>query len=304
MKDRKIIVYISLILIIVVCIMAFYFFLRKPVRTSLPKSILEKKVIVFKDVKYSGEKKGVVDWEIKADMARNFIDRPVVEIEGIDGQYRPKPDVIVYFSGKKGIINTEEEKGTVEEVSINYKKEYTLKSRYMDFDFRNGITSTDAPIDIKGERLTLRGIGLIAKTDEETVRIKKDVSGFVVTDKGRFRFESDTFLYMLKENQFILDGRVVMKGEALNLLCSRVSIKSKGNDIEMAEATGKVRLISKGSMAKGEKAVYYFKDDIVTLTGSPKLVRENVEMDGDSITYDMKKGRFNVNMPKVRIERQ
>lgn len=304
MKNRKIIVYISLSLIIVVCLLAFYFFLRKPVRTPLPKSIQEKRVIVFKDVKYSGEKRGIVDWEIKADMARNFIDRPFVEIEGIEGQYKPKPDVVVYFNGKKGIINTEEEKGTVEEVGINYKKEYTLKSRYMDFDFRKGITSTEAPIDIRGERLTLRGIGLIAKTDEETVRIKKDVSGFVETDKGRFRFESDTFLYMLKENQFILDGRVVMKGETLNLLCNRVSIKSRGNDIETAEATGKVRLISKGNMARGEKAVYNFRDDIVTLTGSPKLIRENVEMDGDSITYDMKQGRFNVNMPRVRIERK
>ncbi|MCX8110348.1 MAG: LPS export ABC transporter periplasmic protein LptC [Syntrophorhabdaceae bacterium] len=304
MKDRKIIVYISLSLIIVVSLLAFYFFLRKPVRTSQPKSIQEKRVVVFKDVKYSGEKKGIIDWEIKADMARHFIDRPVVEIEGIDGQYKPKPDVVVYFNGKKGIINTEEEKGTVDEVSINYKKEYTLKSRYMDFDFKKGITSTDAPIDIRGERLTLRGIGLIAKTDEETVRIKKDISGFVETNKGRFKFESDTFLYMLKENQFILDGKVVMKGETLNLLCKSVSIKSKGSDIEMVEATGKVRLISKGNMAYGEKAVYYFKDDIVTLTGSPKLVRENVEMDGDSITYDMKKGRFNVNMPRVRIERR
>ncbi len=304
MKDRKIIVYISLGLIISVSLVALYFFLRKPVRTQIPKSIQEKKVIVFKDVKYSGEKRGIVDWEIKADMARNFIDKPVVEIEGIDGQYKPKPDVVVYFTGKKGIINTEEEKGTVEDVAIDYKREYNLKSRYMDFDFKNGITSTEAPIEIRGEKLTMKGIGLLAETKNETVKIKKDVSGFIVTDKGKYKFEADTFLYLLRENLFILDGRVVMKGDMLNLLCNKVSIRTRENQIEMAEATGKVRMISQGSVAQGEKAVYNFKDNSVILTGSPRLIRENVEMVGSSVKYDMKLGRFYVDMPRVRIERQ
>ncbi|MCX7965365.1 MAG: LPS export ABC transporter periplasmic protein LptC [Syntrophorhabdaceae bacterium] len=302
MKRRKIILYSSIGIIIIINLLALYFFIKKPIRILLPKSAEEKKVIVLKDVKYSGEKRGRVDWEIKAEVAKNYIDRPVVEIEIIEGRYRPKADTFVIFNGNKGIINTQEERGTVEEVLIDYKNEYRLKSKYMDFDFKNGITTTEAPVHIQGEKLSLKGIGLIAKTDEETVRIKKDISGFVQTDKGRFKFQSDSFIYMLKENQFILNGRVVMKGEPLNLLCDKITVKVKDNQIDMAVAEGMVRLISKGSIAKGEKAVYYFKEDVVTLTGSPKLIRDNVEMDGNAIRYDMKKGKFSVDMPKVRIE--
>ncbi|HPP05908.1 MAG TPA: LPS export ABC transporter periplasmic protein LptC [Syntrophorhabdaceae bacterium] len=304
MKKRKIIINASIIVIIIINLLALYFFIKKPVRISLTKTPEDKRVIVLRDVNYTGERRGIVDWEIKAQVAKKYIDRPVIEIEIIEGRYRPKTDVFVNFNGSKGIINTEEENGTVEDVVIDYKNEYQLKSKYMDFDFKKGITTTEAPVDIHGKKLTLKGIGLIAKTKEETVRIKKDISGFVQTDKGRFKFQSDNFMYMFKENQFVLDGRVVMKSENLNLLCNKVIVKVKDNQIDMATAEGNVRLISKGSIAKGEKAVYYFKDDIVTLTGAPKLVKDKVEMEGNMIKYDMKKGKFAVDMPKVRIERQ
>lgn len=304
MKKRKIILYTSIFVIVIINLLALYFFVKKPVRISLPKTAEEKRVIILKDVKYSGERRGTIDWEIKAAVAKNYMDKPVVEIETIEGTYRPKKDVFVNFNGNKGIINTEEEKGTVEGVTIEYKKEYLLKSKYMDFDFKNGITTTEAPVDIQGEKLSLKGIGLIANTDEQIVTIKKDISGFVHTDKGRFKFQSDSFQYLFKENQFVLNGRVVMKGENLNLLCNKITVKVKDNQIDMATAEGMVRLISKGSIAKGEKAVYYFKDDVINLTGSPKLVKDSVEMEGNNIKYDMKKGKFFVDMPKVRIERK
>lgn len=303
MKNRQVTVYIALGFIISTLLLAFYFFVKKPAKTLITKSVDEKRVIIFKDVKYSGEKRGLVDWEIKTSIARKFMDKPIVDMEDIDGQYKPKPDVTVYFKGKKGVINTDEEKGTVEQVSIDYKKEYILQSSYMDFDFKNGITTTKAPIDIKGSKLTLKGTGLIAKTAEETVRIQKDIKGFVETERGRFRFEADSFLYILKENQYILDGRVIMKGETLNMFCNKLSIKSRESELERVEATGKVRLISQGTIAKGEKAVYYFKDDVITLTESPRIVRDNVEMEGNSITYNLKKGKFSIDKPKMRIER-
>lgn len=304
MKKRKFILYTAISFIIIINLLALYFFVKKPVRISLSKSPEEKRVIILKDVNYSGERRGIIEWEIKAAVAKNYMDRPVVEIETIEGRYRPKAETFVNFNGNRGIINTQEEKGTVEEVVLDYKNEYRLKSKYMDFDFKNGVTNTEAPVDIQGEKLILKGIGLIAKRDEETVRIKRDISGFVHTDRGRFRFQSDSFIYMLRENQFVLSGRVVMKSENLNLLCNKVTVKVKDNQIDMATAEGMVRLISKGSIAKGEKAVYYFKEDTVTLTGSPRLIKDNVEMEGSDIRYDMKKGKFAVSMPKVRIERQ
>jgi lipopolysaccharide transport protein LptA/LPS export ABC transporter protein LptC len=304
MKNRGIIVLIAAALVAACLLAAFYFFLKKPERISLPSLEQTKKAITFKDVKYTGEKKGVVDWEIRAKSARKFIDRPEVEMESIEGHYKPGLEVMVTFRGTKGIMNTEEEKGSVEDADIFYKKDYRMKSKTMDFDFKQGITSTRAPVDIEGTKLTLRGMGLVADSKAETVKIEKDVTGYIVTDRGRYRFQSDRFTYLLKENQYVLDGKVVMKGEDLSLLCDKLYVLSNGGEVEKIDAVGKVRLISKGTMSKSEKAVYNFKDDRVVLTENPRIVKDNVEMEGESIVYNLSSGKFSINRPKMRMEKQ
>ncbi|MCX5798671.1 MAG: LPS export ABC transporter periplasmic protein LptC [Proteobacteria bacterium] len=303
MKKRELIVYIALGFIGASILLALYFFIRKPDKITSPILEKGKRVIVFKDVKYSGEKRGVIDWEIRAKTARKFIDKPVIELDEIEGQYNPKANVTVFFKGTKGMMDTEEEKGNVENVDILYKDEYRLQSRFMEFDFKKGITSTSAPVDIKSSKLTLRGVGLTANTKEETVRLEKDVTGSVETDKGKFKFESDKFTYILKDNIYILDGKVIMKGEDMNLLCDKLYLFSKYSNLERIDAKGKVRLISKGTIAKSEKAVYHFKEDRVVLTEAPRILKDNVEMEGESIVYTLSNGRFSINRPKMRVEK-
>jgi lipopolysaccharide transport protein LptA len=303
MKDRRVIIYIASGFIIASLLLALFFFVKKPVRISIPVLDEEKKVIVFKDVKYSGEKKGVIDWEIIAKIARKYIDKPLIEMEDLEGKYMPKAGVVVSFKGTKGTINTEEEKGSIENVDFIYKNSYRLKSRYIDFDFRKGLTYTTAPVDIQGTKLNLRGLGLTANTEEETVRIERDITGYIETDKGKYRFESDRFTYTMKDNAYILEGKVIMKGQDINLLCDKLYLLSKDNELERIDAKGKVRLISKGTIAKSEKAVYHFKEDKVVLTERPKILRDNVEMEGESIVYNLSSGKFSINKPKMRMEK-
>jgi lipopolysaccharide transport protein LptA/LPS export ABC transporter protein LptC len=304
MKNRNIAVYAATGFVIACLLLAFYFFLRKPDNISLPALEQVRRTITFKDVKYSGEKKGVIDWEIQAKTAHKFIDRPEMEMEVVEGRYKPKADVVVTFKGTKGLMDTEQEKGFVENVDMVYKKEYRLKSKSMDFDFKKGITSTSTPVDVKGPKLTLQGIGLTANTREETVRIEKDVTGYIETAKGKYRFQSDTFVYLLKHNQYVLDGKVVMKGEDLNLLCDRLYILTREGDPERIDAIGKVRFISKGTVTKSEKAVYNFKEDRVVLTEHPRIVKDNTEMEGESIVYNLSTGKFSINRSKMRMEKQ
>lgn len=304
MKNRNIAVYAATGFVIACLLLASYFFLRKPDKVSLPALEQARRTIVFKDVKYSGEKRGVIDWEIQAKTAHKFIDRPEVEMEVVEGQYKPKADVVVTFKGTKGLMDTEQEKGFVENVDMLYKKEYRLKSKSMDFDFKKGITSTGTPVDVKGPKLTLQGIGLTANTREETVRIEKDVTGYIETAKGKYRFQSDTFVYLLKENQYVLDGKVVMKGEDMNLICDKLYILTRAGDPERIDALGKVRFISQGTVTKSEKAVYNFKEDRVVLTEHPRIVKDNTEMEGESIVYNLSTGKFSINRSKMRMKKQ
>ncbi len=303
MKNRQITIYIAAGFIALSLLLAFYFFLKKPERIASPILDEEKRAILFKDVRYFGEREGVIDWELTAKTAKKFIDRPEVELEHLEGQYKPKAGVTIAFKGTKGTMDIDKEKGVVENVDILYKGEYTLKSPSMSFDFKNNITSTTCTVDVKGKKLTLTGIGLTANMKDETVRIERDVRGYIDSEKAKFHFQSDAFYYNLKDNTYILDGKVVLKGQDMNMLCDKLYIFSKNQNPERIDAKGKVRLISKGTIAKSEKAVYYFNEDKVVFTESPRIFKDNVEMVGESVIYSISSGKFSIQKPKIRMER-
>lgn len=303
MGNRKIIIYISLGFIVTSLVLVLYFFIRKPEKIAPPIVEEGKKVIVFKDVKYSGEKKGVVDWTMQAKIARKFLDKPIIELEDLTGQYKPKNGVVIGFKGTKGAMDTDKENGSVENVDVLYKGEYRLKSAYMNFDFKSGITMTRAPIDITGAKLTMKGVGLTANTREETVKVERDVSGLITTQKAAYRFETNTLTYSFKKNLYVLDGRVVFKGDDINLACEKLLIYTSGQDLEKVEAYGKVRVISRGTIAKSEKAVYHFKEGKIVFSNSPRVFKENIEMKGESIVYTTGDGKISVNRPKIRLEK-
>lgn len=300
---RKSVIYICSGFVVVIVLICAYFFIRMPERTAPPPSAGEnKRVIVFKDVKYSGEKKGVVDWELRAKTARKFIDKPTVEMEDVEGIYKPKPEDSVTFKGVRGQMNTEAEIGFVENVEVFYRNDYVLKTPRLDFDFQKSLVTSDSPVDLQGKRMSLTGMGLVADTKEQIISVKSDVTGTVETGKGKFKFSSDKFMYLVKTNTYIFDGKVIVKGQDMNMLCDKVFVLSKGDDIERIDAQGKVRLLAKGSIAKSERAVYYFKDEKVILKESPVVIKDNVEMHGQQIVYNLTSGTFSVDRPKMRIE--
>ncbi len=280
-----------------------YFFVKRPERSAPHVVEEEKRVIVFRDVTYSGEKKGAIDWELRAKIARKFIDQPVVELEDIEGSYRPRPDTVVLFKGTKGALNTEAEKGSIDNVEIIYKDEYTVKSKSMDFDFKNSKVSSQGTVDLKGKKLNLQGLGMVADTDKQVVQIEKDVHGTVETETRRFNFSSDRFSYNVKQNVYTFSGSVAVKGEDMTLFCDSIDVTSTGDTVEKLDARGKVRLTSKGTLAKSGRAVYYLKDDRVTLEDSPRITRDKVDMEGQKIVYSLSSGKISVEGPRMRLER-
>jgi lipopolysaccharide transport protein LptA/LPS export ABC transporter protein LptC len=303
MNRRSLAGYIASGFAVSILLYSGYFFVKRPERPTAHIVEEEKRVIVFRDVTYSGEKKGAIDWELKAKIARKFIDKPVVELEHIEGSYRPRPDTVVLFKGSKGELNTETEEGRVDDVEIIYKDEYTVKSKSMDFDFRNSKVTSRGTVDLKGKKLTLQGLGMVADTDKQVVHIEKDVHGTVETETRRFNFSSDRFSYDVKQNIYTFGGSVAVKGEDMTLFCDAIDVTSTGDTVDKLDARGKVRLTSKGTLAKSGRAVYYLKDDRITLEDSPRIIRDKVDMQGQSIVYNVSTGKFSVEEPKMRIER-
>jgi len=303
MGNRKIVIYVLCGCIALSLILALYFFIRKPDKISHPVTNEEKKVIVFKEVKYSGETKGVIDWEIRAKVARKYLDKPLIELETLTGEYKPKEGEVIRFKGTKGSMDTDKENGSMENVDALYKNDYTLKSAYMDFDFKNGTASTKAPVNITGSRLSMRGIGLTANTRQETVKLENDVSGTMETGKAKYKFQADTLIYHFKDELYILQGKVVFKEEDMSLICGRLLIYTSNQNLERVEAYEKVNIISKGTVAKSEKAVYHFREGKIMFTNSPRVLKDNMEMKGKSITYTTNDGKISADNPKIRLNK-
>jgi lipopolysaccharide transport protein LptA len=303
MEQRKIILWASIGFVILTLSTTLYFLVKRSIRVDTASLDTERGAIVFNDIKYSSEKKGIVDWELEARVGKKYIDRPVIELEDLRGKYKPKKDIVILFKGTKGTMDTERQTGRVIDVETIYEGGYTLKSKYIDFDFKIGQIYTSAPVDIKGSKISLQGVGMIADTKEETIILQKDINGYAETAKGRYKFESDRFIYYLKDNRYMLEGRVVMKGKDINLVCERLYLFAKEDELERVEAIGNVRVLSRGTVAKSEKAVYHFKEDKVVFSESPSVSKDNMEMEGDSIIYTTPDKRFSVDKPRLRLER-
>lgn len=304
MNRRTTIVYVAAGFVAVILLSSLYFLVRKPERVAPAKLAEGTRVVVFKDVRYSGEKKGVIDWELKAKTARKFLDKPIMEMEEIDGIYKPKPDMTLRFTAEKGEMNQETERGHVEKVEVFYKNEYTVRTNRMEFDFKQSLASTTAPVDVKGTKMTLNGMGLTADTKGQVIRVEKDVTGTVETARGPFRFSSDVFTYQLKEQIYVFEGRVVVRGKDMDLMCDRMFVYSEDDQVKRIDAKGKVQLLSKGTVAKGGRAVYDFKDERVVLTESPTIVKGRIDLKGEPIVYNLATGTFLADRPRLRIEQQ
>ncbi len=304
MRRRTTVVYLASTFIAGIVLLAGYYFVNKPRSVASSHSDEGKKVILFRDVKYSGEKKGVVDWEIRAKLMRKYIDTTVVEMEGIQGEYKPKPDTVVTFTGAKGEMDTAKEVGSVQQVEVFYKGEYVIKSPSMEFDFQKSLAYTESPVELQGKKFTMVGMGLNADTAEQVITVEKDVSGTIQEEKGKYKFAADKFVYLLKDGTYIFEGNVVVKGEQMDMFCDKVRVLSSQDAMEKIDAQSQVRIVSKGTIAKSQRAVYYFKEDRVVLTDEPEIVKDNVEMKGEIITYNLTTDKFSVEKPKMRIEQR
>jgi lipopolysaccharide export system protein LptA len=80
----------------------------------------------------------------------------------------------------------------------------------------------------------------------------------------------------------------------LTLFCDTIEITSTGDTVDKLDARGKVRLTSKGTLAKSGRAVYYVRDDRVTLEDSPSITKDKVDMQGQLIIYSLSTGKFSV----------
>ena len=90
------------------------------------------------------------------------------------------------------------------------------------------------------------------------ITVEKDVSGAIQEENGKYKFAADRFVYLLKDGTYIFEGNVVVRGEKMDMFCDKVYVLSVQDAMEKIEAEGRVRIVSKGTIAKSRAGSILF----------------------------------------------
>lgn len=302
MRARKITVWIFSGIVVTSILFSFYFFLRKPEKIGPPKlAEEEKKMIVIKDATYTSEKGGKIDIRLKAKLAKKYLDKNEIEMEGIEGAYVSEKKGQLSFKGEKGMVDTEKQTGILYGFKAHIFDEYEVTTESIRFDLRSGSAFGEEPVFIKGEKLSMKGTGIKGELKEGKFTLLRDVSGSIHINGENYSFKSNTFSYESAKARYLLEGNVKADKPDMRVTCNTMYIYGGEKGIKRIEALGATEMFSKGTVAKSEKAVYDFNQKKVVFTGGAHIIREDMELKGDVIEYDVDKGSFSTTRPKMKI---
>ncbi|MCX7858278.1 MAG: LPS export ABC transporter periplasmic protein LptC [Deltaproteobacteria bacterium] len=304
MRARKIAIYIFSGIVVLTLLSSFYFFLRKPQKLHTPKiSEKERRVVEIRDAVYTGEKDGKVDLRLKAKLARKYLDRNDIEMEEIEGTYISEKKGPFTFMGERGVLDTEKQTGILYGFTAKIHNEYEVKTGSISFNLKDGSAFGEEAVFIKGQKLSLKGVGIRGELKQGKFTLLKDVSGSIKTDKDAYAFESDSLTYDRENSIYILTGGVKADKSGMRIKCNRMHIYADNTGVRKVEAFGNTEMLSKGTVAKSDKALYDFNQKKVVFFGKVYVKKEEMELKGDIIEYYFEEGRFTTSSPKVRIKR-
>lgn len=301
-SSRKLGLYIFTFFLVFFVSLSIYFFVEKPKRVRVKEDVLDKKEVILREAFYLGERKGKVDLKLKAEVLKKSLERNEIELEKIEGSYFSEGKEIVSFSGKKGLVNVERKFGTVSDLKAKTEKGYELETSSVRIDLDSLFAKGKEHVRVVGKNLSMEGIGIEGDLKEGKFKITKDVKGFLEVDGERYEFSAGSFTYEPRESSYVLDLGVRAKGKDLSITCRKMKVLFHSGEIDRLEAYGKAEIRTPDTLAKSESAVYHLKDRLLLLTGSASVKKEDVEVKGEIIEYDLKGSKLQSFRPKVRLK--
>lgn len=255
-----------------------------------------------------GAKDGKKEWELKSEKALG--NKGQWKLKTVDAIFYNQDNQNLFFKvkGDSGLIVIETEDMQIDgNVVIRSSNGYEFRTDTVRYDSKtktlrsNDPVSMIGPKDKQGNRLRLKGIGLLASITEKTMDILNDVTlqkpiedgrtVAVKSDMARFHSETKAADFM---GQVVVDlGSTRITGPQ-----AKFHYDSDTNSITSMEVEGGARLSDLDKWATAKKVNMSFKDDRFILYGSPKLVQNKEELVGDQIIFseggkrvEVKKGR-------------
>lgn len=129
--------------------------------------------------RFTQSKAGVVQWEVLAEHGRVFesenravLDRVKVTLYGPNGRE-------LTLEGDEGTINTASRDFMLAKrtglIAIKLQNGYTIHTNHLTWEDERREISTQDPVTISGQGMTLTGRGLVGKLDSEEFKVLEDV---------------------------------------------------------------------------------------------------------------------------------
>ncbi|MDD5223374.1 MAG: lipopolysaccharide transport periplasmic protein LptA [bacterium] len=155
--------------------------------------------------------------------------------------------------------------------------------------FLAGAASAQNPSGVNTSGTSPAGISRFLGKSDKPVRIQSE------------RLEADNQAGVL-----IFTGSVVLRQGDLTLSTDRVEayFNPQNREVTRITATGNVKMSQGDRIAVGDKAEYDVPGEMMVLTGSPRLIQGEDQVEGERIRVDLAKNRYEVDSARARVGSQ
>jgi len=214
---------------------------------------------------------GTKRWEVKGKSA-NVVNE-MVEMEDINATTYGE-DNTLGLRADEGTYDKELNKVHLESnVVITTSDGAELTADTMDWDSKNNVITSESPVKIEREEITLSAKGVKGEPDLRKAQFEKDVKidmydgATVITCDGIMEVDYEKNIAIFNDNVKIVDEKGQITSDVLYAY-----LNPETKTIDKAIAKGNVKIIRGNNHSKSEEAVYLAEEKRVILKGRPEIV--------------------------------
>jgi len=240
---------------------------------------------------------GKKEWELMAARAMSVKDKGAWSLKEVQAKFFGEKSEDNFFDvvGEQGQVVLASKDMTVKgNVSVKSHNGYQFKTDSIKYSSESKVLKSNDPIEMlgqpdnDGEGMELKGVGLVASVNDQTMDVLKDVRLERKLKDGRqvvIRSEQARFYSRSRAGEF--KGKVIVDIGASRISgpFARFIYDSEKKALSSMEVDGGVNMTDSNKWATAEKIQMSFLDDEFVLKGSPKLVQNSEELTGQEIRF-------------------
>ncbi len=218
-------------------------------------------------------------------------------------------DVDANFYGKQK-ANLKADKGTIDKVNgqVNLKDNVVITSERgtkmttdtLDWDRNKDLVTTKDPVKITDQQGVITGTGMIAQTGLKKAQLNEDVKAVIntasktsksaqnvtITSDGPMQMDQAKMYAVFNKNVVAVEAAT---GRELHADKMQVWFDDKNKKIKKLICSGDVVVIQGGNASFADEMTYSAEDQLLTMTGRPKLVFDTGDKQGAGMFQDLGK---------------